>query len=44
MAKQVQADAGVKLKSRSRKDVAAVATYMYVRSFDDGSEQAGVFK
>ena len=44
MAKQVQADAGIKLKSKAQKDVAAVATYMYVRSFDDGSEQAGVFK
>jgi len=44
MAKQVQADAGIKLKSRNQKDVAAVATYLYVRSFDDGSEQAGVFK
>lgn len=44
MAKQVQADAGVKLKSKDQRDVAAVATYMYVRSFDDGSEQAGVFK
>ena len=44
MAKQVRADAGLKLKSKAQKDVAAVATYMYVRSFDDGSEQAGVFK
>lgn len=44
MAKQVREDAGLKLKSKDQKDVAAVATYMYVRSFDDGSEQAGVFK
>ena len=44
MAKQVEADAGIKLKSRDQKDVAAVATYLYVRSFDDGSDQAGVFK
>ena len=44
MAKQVRADAGVRLKSKDQKDVAAVATYMYVRSFDDGSDQAGVFK
>jgi hypothetical protein len=44
MAKQVQADIGIKLKSKDRKDVAAVATYLYVRSFDDGSDQAGVFK
>ena len=44
MAKQFQADNGKKLKSKEQKDIAAVATYMYVRSFDDGSEQAGVFK
>ena len=44
MAKQVEADAGIKLKSKNQKDVAAVATYLYVRSFDDGSEVAGVFK
>lgn len=44
MAKQFQADNGKKLKSKEQKDVAAVATYMYVRSFDDGSDQAGVFK
>ena len=44
MAKQVRDDTGVRLKSRDQKDVAAVATYMYVRSFDDGSEQGGVFK
>lgn len=44
MAKQVEAEAGIKLKSKDQKDVAAVATYLYVRSFDDGSEQAGVFK
>ena len=44
MAKQFQADNGTKLKSKEQKDVAAVATYMYVRSFDDGSDQAGVFK
>ena len=44
VAKQFQADGGIKLKSKAQKDVAAVATYMYVRSFDDGSEQAGVFK
>ena len=44
MAKQVEADAGIKLKSKDQKDVAAVATYLYVRSFDDGSEVAGVFK
>ena len=44
MAKQFQADNGKKLKSKEQKDVAAVATYLYVRSFDDGSEQAGVFK
>ena len=44
MAKQFRADNGTKLKSKEQKDIAAVATYMYVRSFDDGSEQAGVFK
>ena len=44
MAKQFRADNGKKLKSKEQKDIAAVATYMYVRSFDDGSEQAGVFK
>ena len=44
MAKQFQADNGKKLKSKEQKDIAAVATYLYVRSFDDGSEQAGVFK
>ena len=44
MAKQVEADAGIKLKSKDQRDVAAVATYLYVRSFDDGSEQAGVFE
>ena len=44
MAKQFAADNGTKLKSKEQKDVAAVATYLYVRSFDDGSDQAGVFK
>ena len=44
MAKQFQADSGIKLKSKEQKDVAAVATYLYVRSFDDGSDKAGVFK
>ena len=44
MAKQFRADNDKKLKSKEQKDIAAVATYMYVRSFDDGSEQAGVFK
>ena len=44
MAKQFAEENGKKLKSKEQKDVAAVATYLYVRSFDDGSDQAGVFK
>ena len=44
VAKQFEADSGTKLKSKERKDVAAVAAYLYVRSFDDGSDKAGVFK
>ena len=35
---------GKKLKSSRLKDVAAVGAYLYVRSFDDGSDKAGVFK
>ncbi len=44
MAKQFKADNGTKLKSKDQKDVAAVGAYLYVRSFDDGSDKAGVFK
>ncbi len=35
---------GKKLKSSRQRDVAAVASFLYVRSFDDGSDKAGVFK
>ncbi|PON15654.1 hypothetical protein C2W62_22665 [Candidatus Entotheonella serta] len=50
MKKQVKAlkgklgDAGKKLKSKQLAEVAAVAAYEYVKSFDDGSDKGGVFK
>ncbi len=37
-------DAGKKLKSKQLAEVAAVAAYEYVKSFDDGSDKGGVFK
>ncbi len=37
-------DAGKKLKSKQLAEVAAVAAFEYVKSFDDGSDKGGVFK
>ncbi len=37
-------DVGKKLKKKQLEEVAAVATFEYVKSFDDGSEKGGVFK
>lgn len=50
MKKQVKAlkgklgDTGKKLKSKDLAEVAAVAAFEYVKSFDDGSDKGGVFK
>ena len=37
-------DAGKKLKTKDLSEVAAVASFEYVKTFDDGSEKGGVFK
>jgi hypothetical protein len=37
-------DAGKKLKPNDLADVAAVAAFEYVKTFDDGSDKGGVFK
>lgn len=42
--KEKLGDAGKKLKPNDLADVAAVAAFEYVKSFDDGSDQGGVFK
>ena len=50
MKKQVNAlkkklgDNGKKLKSKQLAEVAAVAAFEYVKTFDDGSDKGGVFK
>jgi hypothetical protein len=46
-AKELQkklADMGVKVKPNEARDIATVAAFHYVKSFDDGSEKGGVFK
>jgi hypothetical protein len=45
--KEVEAELakeGKKLKPAEVRDVAAVADFMYVKTFDDGSDKGGVFK
>ena len=42
--KEKLGDAGKGLKSRDLADVATVAAFEYVKTFDDGSDQGGVFK
>lgn len=46
-AKELQkklASMGVKVKPKGARDIATVAAYSYVKTFDDGSEKGGVFK
>jgi hypothetical protein len=42
--KEKLGDAGKKLKPNDLAEVAAVASFAYVKTFDDGSDQGGVFK
>ena len=42
--KEKLGDAGKKLKPSDLADVAAVAAFEYVKTFDDGSDKGGVFK
>jgi hypothetical protein len=42
--KEKLGDAGKDLKPSDLADVAAVAAFEYVKTFDDGSEQGGIFK
>jgi hypothetical protein len=42
--KEKLGDAGKKLKPNDLADVAAVAAFEYVKTFDDGSDKGGVFK
>ena len=42
--KEMLGDAGKKLKPNDLADVAAVAAFEYVKTFDDGSDKGGVFK
>ena len=46
-AKELQkklAKIGVKVKPKEVRDIATVASFSYVKTFDDGSEKGGVFK
>jgi hypothetical protein len=42
--KEKLGDAGKKLKPNDLAEVAAVAAFEYVKTFDDGSDKGGVFK
>jgi hypothetical protein len=42
--KEKLGDAGKKLKPNDLAEVAAVASFAYVKTFDDGSDKGGVFK
>ena len=42
--KEKLGEAGKKLKTKDLAEVAAVAAFTYVKSFDDGSDKGGVFK